>query len=256
MMSDGAESIVEDLKTASRTVDGWLSDGAIGLFALIGKIQTENKIRGDIFEIGCHHGKSAIVLALLADRATEQVSVCDIFERQDQNISRSGRGNKGIFLSNMQSVFAECNFLRVLEKRSQDLLPAETGYGYRLFHIDGGHTVEEVKSDLELASKCIGANGVIVCDDALHPGWPTVAEAIFSFLFDHKGEFSPVVVGFNKLVIVRNKARKLYETYLEAPDYYWKYISRNDTRGVRQLTLCGQNTTCFIPRYWEGVQPE
>ncbi len=256
MTSSGKNITIESLIAAVHDVEGWLSDGAIGLFALLDAIQKQNAVHGDLFEIGCHHGKSAIVLALLADRKRERISVCDVFGNQAQNVSRSGRGNRSAFERNLHSVFDETAFLRILEQRSQDLTPAEAGKGQRLFHIDGGHTVEEVRADLELAATCIGERGAIVCDDALHPGWPTVAEAVFGFLFAHQGVFQPVAVGFNKMVLVPTAARVLYAAWLESPEHCWKYIPRDQTRGIRRLKLCGQQTTCFIPRVWEGVNTD
>ena len=248
-------NLAKQLKASVRAIDGWLSDGAIGLFALIDSIQAENAIRGNLMEIGCHHGKSAIVLAQLADRSNEHLLVCDLFGQQQQNLSRSGRGDKAIFLAHLEAIVGEHEFVRLLEKRSQDLEPAEVGRDHRIFHVDGGHTVEEVSADLALAAQCIGEHGVIVCDDALHPGWPTVAEAVFRFLFARQGEFSALAVGFNKLVIVPDPARELYQPYFDRPEYYGRFIAREEARGVRRLTLCDQPVTCFIPRHWEGVTP-
>lgn len=253
MTSAGLHSTVTSLIAAAYDVEGWLSDGAIGLFALLDEIQKSNAVHGDLFEIGCHHGKSAIVLALLAERERERLSVCDVFDNQSHNVSRSGRGNRDVFLGNLQSVFGETAFVRILERRSQDLSAAETGADHRLFHIDGGHTVEEVRADLELAAACIGERGAIVCDDALHPGWPTVAEAIFGFLFAQEGAILPVAVGFNKMVLVPAGSRDMYADWLESSERCWQFIPRDETRGIRWLELCGQQTACFIPRVWEGV---
>ncbi len=234
-------------------VEGWLSPGAIGLLGLIGQIQEDNGIGGDVFEIGCHHGKSAVVLGFLIDASRESLGVCDIFNQQELNISRSGHGDREIFTQNMDAVFPECDFLHIYEKSSQTLTREEIGGDYRIFHIDGGHTVDEVTYDLELAAQCLQEGGAIICDDALHPGWPTVAEAIFRFLFEHPGEFSVLAIGFNKMVIIPSKAKTIYQTYLEIPDICWRYIPQEETRGIRRVALCGGETYCFIPKTWEGV---
>ncbi len=254
MTATGTQTRVESLIAATRNLEGWLSDGAIGLFALLDAIQRQHKIGGDLFEIGVHHGKSAIVLALLADRARERISVCDLFTDQARNVSRSGRGNRDIFIDNLRAVFGETGFVTILDKASQDLRPAEVGSGVRLFHIDGGHSVGEVRADLELAAACLGDRGAIVCDDALHPGWPTVAEAVFAFLFAQQGAIVPIAVGFNKLVMVPAGASALYADWLDVPERCWQYVPRSETRGIRRLELCGQPTTCFIPKVWEGVE--
>src|SRR5687767_10517483 len=65
----------------TRRIDGWLAPGAVYLFALTDRVQKQHGIVGNLFEIGVHHGKSAMVLGAMA-RASERLGVCDIFGNQ------------------------------------------------------------------------------------------------------------------------------------------------------------------------------
>lgn len=84
-------SQARQLATDSRDIHGWFE--AHGLFALIDSAQRASGVRGDLFEIGAHHGKSAVMLGNMAAE-TETIAVCDIFGEQDRNASGSGAGDR------------------------------------------------------------------------------------------------------------------------------------------------------------------
>ena len=58
-----------------------MSRGAIELICRLGEAQREMGLAGHIAEIGVHHGRSFILLALLA-RASEKAVAIDVFEQQ------------------------------------------------------------------------------------------------------------------------------------------------------------------------------
>ena len=212
------------IMNAAKDVEGWLSPWAACLLALLDRAQKENGICGDLFEIGAHHGKSAIVLGAMI-RTNEKLAVCDIFEDQRMNVSRSGAGDYETFMRNIRAFFPDNGFLKVLRKSSLDLKPAEIGDGYRLFHIDGGHTITEVLSDLALAAQCLAPCGAIVLDDIFRSDWPEVTVGALEFLKE-RSDLSPLVIAFNKLVIVPSRARPLYTRYLESEETYKSYLPR------------------------------
>ena len=113
------------------------------LFAWIDEIQKTNGIEGDVFEIGVHQGKSAVLLGSMLDPKREKLAVCDLFEDQGQNVSGSGFGNRHLFERNMASCLPVGVRTQIFSRSSSKLTPEETGTNYRLFHVDGGHTVEE-----------------------------------------------------------------------------------------------------------------
>ena len=193
-------------------IDGWFSDQAALLIALFNKFQQLNNIKGNIFEIGVHHGKSTVFFEHLLD-ASEHINICDIFDSQENNVSLSGSGNKDIFLRNMEKHTSK-GVSNVYSCLSSELDLASIGSGYRMFHIDGGHNSDEALADLILAAKLIQSKGIIILDDPFRAAWPGVTEAFIDFLKAHK-DFEAIVVGFNKLIIVRKEVAPSYIAFLD-----------------------------------------
>ena len=207
----------------TRPIAGWLSPGAIYLFALIDHVQKRLKIAGNLFEIGVHHGKSALVLGAMA-RPADRLGVCDVFGAQALNVSASGKGDREIFLRNFRGAFADDSFLTIYEKLSSGLTADEVT-PCRFLHVDGGHSSPEALADLELCKQCLVPGGIIAVDDAFHPTWPGVTDAIFTFLSRHK-DMAPLVVGFNKMLLVETAWRERYARVFETREDYRRYIPR------------------------------
>jgi hypothetical protein len=224
----------------SRGVRGWFLPAAAALFGLLDEAQKSADIHGDLFEIGAHHGKSAVLLGRMA-RDDESVGVCDIFGRQEANASRSGAGDRAIFDRNMRSI-APVAAVRVYEKLSSALTPHEIGGPYRFFHIDGGHLAEEALADLRLAAAVVDQRGLIVVDDPFACQWPGVTEGILAFCHEQP-EFQVVALGFNKLVLARDAHRDIYDRAIVANER--SYIDR--TIYVRKtLPVAGAPTAIFL----------
>jgi hypothetical protein len=73
---------------------------------------------------------------------------------------------------------------------SRATTPAEVrarlgGGDVRMFHIDGDHSRKALTADLELATSVIAPGGLIVLDDMLHPGYPTLMVAVQQYLERH-----------------------------------------------------------------------
>ncbi len=211
----------------TRRIDGWLSPGAIYLFALIDRIQKQEVITGNLFEIGVHHGKSALVLATMA-RANERLGVCDIFGAQDLNVSVSGKGDRAIFTDNFAKAFPGNTRLDIYEKLSSDLTTDEVTR-CRFLHVDGGHSSPEALADLELCAQCLAPGGVIAVDDAFHPTWPGVTDAIFQFLL-RRPDMQPLAVGFNKMLLVGAEWRDRYARVFNDPGEVQRYFPRQPYR--------------------------
>lgn len=94
-------SEAREITRKSRNIQGWFSDKAAMLFAWLDEIQQTNGITGDVFEIGCHHGKSTMLLGAMVQPHREKLGVCDLFGDQDANISGSGKGDSELFRRNL-----------------------------------------------------------------------------------------------------------------------------------------------------------
>ena len=63
-----------------------------------------------------------------------------------------------------------------------ELLAKLGGRRPRFIHIDGEHSRAALTKDLELATAVLAPAGVIVLDDMLHPGYPTLMVAVHEYL--------------------------------------------------------------------------
>ena len=200
---------------ASSRIDGWFSKDAARLFSWVDEIQKANDVVGDLFEIGCHHGKSSQLLGLFVRPESETMAVCDLFGMQSDNVSRSGEGDRDIFEDNMQPVRELGVKYKVFQKNSLTLTSADIGENYRFFHVDGGHNPDEALGDLRLAAECLHEKGVIALDDPFRTEWPGVTEGLIRFL-DEWSDFEAVIVGCNKILLTRKPASSMYTDEFES----------------------------------------
>jgi glycosyltransferase involved in cell wall biosynthesis len=190
-------------------IEGWLSSAGAQSFRMLNKIQKRSGIKGDIFEIGVHHGKSAILLSFFIDFGNALLRLNDIFENQDLNISRSGTGNEDIFLRNLSKYHPGFGDYIIYKKPSNNLTIEDTGSNVRIFHIDGGHSAKETETDLYIALKAITSDGAIIIDDYFNQDYPGVSEGVNKFLIAND-ELKPFMLCFNKMFICRKDAWEKY----------------------------------------------
>lgn len=184
-------------------VEGWLRPDAIPILLTIADEQERRDIRGGVAEIGVHHGKLLLLLALLA-RPEEGVVAVDLFERQHLNRDSSGRGDLGILRANLARVLPEPDLVAIVaadstELRGRDLVEAADG-SLRLVSVDGGHTEEVVRHDLATAAEALRPGGVVLLDDFFNPRFPGVAAGAMRFLLQGPGPtLVPFATGGDKL---------------------------------------------------------
>jgi hypothetical protein len=127
---------IRDYLDATSHVKGWFFPIDASLFGAVDEIQKLEGVKGNLFEIGVHHGKSTVLLSRMA-REGESVGACDIFDDQELNRDASGKGNIDIFRANMKA-HGRQGTLNVFA-RSSEALSREDTNECRFFHIDGGH---------------------------------------------------------------------------------------------------------------------
>ena len=191
-----------------KTVQGWLSRGACDMIVCVADVQQTNNVHGNIAEIGVHHGRLFILLDLLA-RTHEKALAIDLFEDQSRNVDRSGVGDYNKFVANIERHVGDTSRVVFHRGDSTELTGAAVrelaGGPIRLFSIDGGHTEEITKHDLETAEQAIGPGGVVILDDCFNAGWPGVVTGVARFLATDR-TIRPFAIGGNK-------------TLFAAPDY-------------------------------------
>jgi hypothetical protein len=199
------DQVTEYLK-ATKGVEGWFFPIDALLFGIVDEIQKRERISGNLFEIGVHHGKTALFLTRMR-AAGELVGVCDVFDQQALNRDRSGEGNLSIFLRHLGG-----ESIRIFQKLSSELTTEETTTQCRFVHIDGGHRAEDVISDLHTADRALLRDGVVAVDDVFNPNWPGVSEGFYAFMRDSRA-FVPIAIGGNKVLLARPEAAERYERH-------------------------------------------
>lgn len=139
---------------------------------------------GNVLEVGTFFGKSATCLAY-GLREGESLTVIDPFgtiqfevdkgiETADQNI---------LFRNLTEKKFR--NFYRFSHKQlpiihvglSRNVLP-RIQEKFKVIHIDGGHSYEDVKTDLVLSLNLLAEKGIIIFDDYTNVQFPGVKIAV------------------------------------------------------------------------------
>ena len=216
------------VSTGHEKVQGWLT--LIGSHAIVqlASIQKEMGVVGAVSEIGVHHGRLFILLHLLSDRSEKSVA-WDLFERQDENLDRSGLGNRSIFVENLRKNGCDLERIKIFSVNSMDLTVEAVLEAceskLRMFSIDGGHTAEITYNDLSIARQTLSDGGLIILDDFFHEAWPGVAEGTCRYIREHDDALFPVLIAGNKFVFTNNKgAAEMYIDRLDKPQegYYPK----------------------------------
>ena len=98
-----------------------------------------------------------------------------------------------------------------------DILAKAGGKKLRFFHIDGEHSRDALTRDLERATAVMAPEGIIVLDDMLHPGYPTLMVAVQQWL-ERNPDWCPLavldretIVAATKFVLCRRDMFKRYE---------------------------------------------
>ena len=236
-------SLLENyIKYGYQKVQGWLSGGAINLILSLDEAQNKFDINGHICEIGVHHGRLFILLYLLTQQDENALAI-DVFEKQHLNVDKSGRGERHIFLKNLEYFAKDKHKLRIIEEDSTQLYPDDiknyVGGEVRLFSIDGGHTASITRQDLTTASNSICEGGIIILDDYFNSNWPGVSEGTNQFmLHDNEREIVPFVIGGNKVFLTTRGHADKYIAYLLKTN-----LGTRCTR--KQQEMFGHRVICF-----------
>lgn len=187
----------------SNSVDGWLTAPAASLIAAITTDFTNSG--RPVCEIGVHHGKLLIFLRLITGGKAVGF---DLFERQDQNVDGSGKGDLERLRVNYQRYVGETSSLSAISVNSLDLdhhrILAECDAAPVLFSVDGGHTSELTRNDLNLAAQSVAEDGMVVLDDVFNESWPGVCTGLAEF-FAQGPLLVPFCIVGNKVLFAKSE---------------------------------------------------
>lgn len=211
-------------------VEGWLVPTTAHIMGILAEEQTRLGIRGDLVEIGVHHGKSFLVLAnSLA--SGEKIFAIDVFEDQHKNLDQSGHGNRDTFLNNINA-HAPGTPLEIIQESSLDLpamgWPQSHADSIRFFSIDGSHTREATLNDLKIAEQVTKDGAIVALDDVLSSHWLGVISGLFDYL-SSGGKLIPFAVIPDKMLL--SKGERFKRTWVEiVRREYNKFISKREVR--------------------------
>ena len=168
--------------TGYAAVVGMSSRLAAAITCGIMRIQTELGVTGPIAEIGTFEGRFFIAMAH-ALQAGETALGIDLFDWPNPEVIDRFHANcerHGVPAAKRITWKADSRTLK-----PADLLAKLEAKRVRLFHIDGEHSRHALTRDLALATAVLAPEGVIVLDDMLHPGYPTLMVAVQQYLEAH-----------------------------------------------------------------------
>lgn len=213
-LADGYESVV-----------GMSSRFAASVCCGLMRIQHELGVTGHVAEIGAFEGRFFIALAHSLAPGETALGM-DIFswpnpevkDRFEANCAKHGIGPDRRITWKVDSGTTTAAEVQ-----------ARAGGPIRFFHIDGEHSRKALAKDLELATAAIAPGGLIVLDDMLHPGYPTLMVTVQEYLERHPEMVvlaiidRETIVAATKFVLCRADWFKRYEERMlvEFKDQIW-----------------------------------
>lgn len=211
-------SVDSYLSRSMSSVSGYLLPLDAEIICALLSYQDEANIRGNLCEIGVHHGKLFLMLAL-ARRTGDRALAIDLFEDDELNAGGRHAGRDRALFEHAKRLGVALSEQETFKISSLDIQPgdilARTGGPIRFFSVDGGHLYQHVANDLVLAEKTLSEDGVIAVDDFFNPGWMDVTFATYDFLRG-RSDMVPFAVSSKKLYLARTQIAGKYKTLLRA----------------------------------------
>ena len=213
----GIPAVDTYLQSGYDSVPGMSSRFAATICCGLIRIQQDAGVTGPVVEIGPFEGRFFIALAhALADGET--ALGIDLFDWPNPEIVDRFHANCRKHGVRPERYLAWKADSRTMQP--EELLAKLGGRRPRFIHVDGEHSRSALTKDLELATAVLAPAGVIVLDDMLHPGYPTLMVAVHEYLGRHPDMCvlaiidRESVVAATKFVLCRSDWFKRYEEKL------------------------------------------
>jgi hypothetical protein len=199
-----------------RKVHGWLDSDSAVVISALADIQHAAGYRGAVGEIGVHLGRLFILL-LLTTASDEGNFAIDVFEEQQLNVDRSGRGDRKLFLENVRRWAGDARRVSIIARSSLDVrredIVGQCGE-VRLASIDGGHTRECTINDLRLIESVLTEHGIVIVDDYFNSDWPDVSAGTAEYLLNQKSKLRPFAISPGKVYLTARENGAGYRAQL------------------------------------------
>jgi predicted O-methyltransferase YrrM len=175
----GVPAVDQYLSTGYGSVVGMSSRFAAAITAALLKLQTDMGIKGPVAEIGTFEGRFFIAMAHALAPGEKALGI-DLFDWPNPQVIDRFEANclrHGVDPARKITWKTDSRTMR-----PDDILAKLGGEKLRLFHIDGEHSRDALTKDLDRAVAVMRPDGIIVLDDMLHPGYPTLMVAVHEWL--------------------------------------------------------------------------
>ena len=213
----GIPAVDRYLEHGYSSVVGMSSRLAAAITCGLMRIQSEMGISGPAGEIGTFEGRFFIAMAHALQPGEKALGI-DLFDWPNPEIIDRFHAN-----CNKHGVPEDRRITWKTDSRTmqpEDILAKVGGQKLRLFHIDGEHSRDALSRDLVRATAVLAPEGIIVLDDMLHPGYPTLMVAVQHYLDAHPDMCvlciidRETIVAATKFVLCRKDWFKRYEERL------------------------------------------
>ena len=214
MPTAGHAAVDRYLETGYASVVGMSSRFAAAVTARLMRIQTELGIIGPVGEIGTFEGRFFIAMAHALEPGEQALGI-DLFDWPNPEVLDRFEANcarHGVAADRKITWKTDSRIMKPV-----DILAKTGGKKLRLFHIDGEHSRDALTKDLDRATAVMMPEGIIVLDDMLHPGYPTLMVAVQNWL-ERNPDWCPLaiidretIVAATKFVLCRKDMFKRYE---------------------------------------------
>lgn len=164
-------------------VKGWFFASDRAVFRWVLEFQRDHEISGDLLELGCYLGKSAILLGSLC-APNEKFTVLDLFEGPAGDPANT-REMAGSYSTLTKRAFEE-NYLSFHDELPEVIVGLSSGVvdhvaeqSCRFVHVDASHLYEHVRGDIQAANVLLVPDGVVALDDYRSEHTPGVACAVW-----------------------------------------------------------------------------
>jgi len=242
-MNHGTTAVDRYVEKSLASVQGYLTTLDARVVAALLSLQLQKQIAGHLCEIGVHHGRLFLMLAL-ARRAGERALAIDLFEDDAINTNTQHAGRDRALFRNARRLGIEFLEEEVWKTSSFEVQPSQilkrTTGRIRFFSVDGCHLYDAVENDLNLAEGTLGDEGIIAIDDFFNVDWADVSFATSDFLRRAKG-MRAFAITSSKLFVAPAAAAEKYLSALRGRPGLGRLstvqIMGRDVLALRQGTL-------------------
>ena len=217
-MDNVSTAVDKYVKYSMKTVRGYMGLLDALIIAALLKYQDSANITGHLCEIGVHHGRVFLMLAL-ARRSGERSLAIDLFVDDVTNSGTQHAGRDRALFANAQRLGISLSKDEIFKTSSLEVKAADilkrTGGNVRFFSVDGCHLHECVENDLRLAEQTLSPEGIIAIDDFFSPWHADVSFATAEFL-RHTDGLVPFAITPYKLHVCPPAVAEKYQTALRA----------------------------------------